>query len=69
MLAVLSIHLTTIRSLKRFDSQEHMLFMRDATTRLEQKVDDGIQVCFFGMNILHHLKFWTGNDGEIGSER
>jgi len=42
--------------------------MRDATTRLEQKVDDGFQVCF-GMNILYHLKFWTGNDGEIGFER
>ena len=60
MLAGLSTHLTTIRSLKHFYSQEHMHFMRGATMGLEQKIDDGFQVCFFRMNIMYHLKFGQG---------
>jgi hypothetical protein len=55
MLADLSVYPTTIQSLKRINSQEHIHFMRNATTRIEGKIDniqetvnDGFQVCFFG---------------------
>jgi hypothetical protein len=53
------VHLTTIYSLKRIDSQEHIHFMRDAATRLEGKLDnvqeavnDGFQVRSLGMITL-----------------
>jgi hypothetical protein len=54
MLAGLFIHITTIRSLKRINSQEHIHFMQNTATRIEGKIDhvqetmnDGFQVCSF----------------------
>jgi cold shock CspA family protein len=56
MLADIFIHITTIRSLKRLNSQEHIHFMQNAATRIEGKIDqvqktmnDGFQVCSFAM--------------------
>jgi len=56
MLADLFIHIPTIRSLKRINSQEHIHFMQNAATRIEGKIDhvqetmnDGFQVCSFAV--------------------
>jgi hypothetical protein len=76
MLADLFIHIMTIRSLKRINSQEHIHFMRNAATRIEGKIDhvqetmnDGFQVCSFAMQIWFYLRFGLGCDGEIRCER
>ena len=56
MLADLFIHITTIQSLKRVNSQEHIHFMQGAVARIEGKIDhvqetvnDGFQVRSFEM--------------------
>ena len=65
MFVDLSVHLTTIQPMKRIYSQDHIHFMRAATTRLEGKLDnvqetlnDGFQVGSFGnkyfYSILHY---------------
>ena len=41
--------LTTIQSLKRINSQEHIHFMRNVATRIEGKIDHGFQVGSFAM--------------------